>query len=168
MSINENLDVVFLNNADIKFYHNENGFIILKLKNENKGRVNLKRCYPFSLPDEYICVLDTDDNEIGIIRNLNDLEKTSCECAKKELTLRYYSPEIETLLSVKDKMGHFYFDVMTGGKKKSFTVRDITRNIRFINNDDLIIFDMDGNRYSLKSFSKADKKTQKLLEPYLY
>ncbi len=168
MSINENLNVTFLDNSEIKLYHNQNSFLILELKGENKGRDNLKRCYPFSLPDEYIAVTDTDDNEIGLIRNLNELEKSSCDCAKKELGSRYYSPEIEKLLSVKDKMGHFYFDVLIGEKKKSFTVRDITKNLRFINNDDLLIFDMDGNRYSLKNFSKTDKKTHKLLEPYLY
>ena len=65
-------------------------------------------------------------------------------------------------------MGHFYFETKIGVKDRNFTVKNITRNIRFAGEDTLLIFDMDGNRYIMPEFSKTDAKSQRLLEPYLY
>ena len=77
MDTEKNLSVAFLDSNKVHLKHNENGFLILELNGETKGRINLKRCYPFSLPDEYICILDTEDREIGIIRDLKLLDKAS-------------------------------------------------------------------------------------------
>lgn len=168
MDTTDKLSLSFLNDGDIVFSHNGNGFLVMTLAGEEKGRINLKRSYPYAMPDEYICVLDTDDKEIGIIRDINNLDSASYEEAKKELELRYYCPVITEIKSVKEKMGHFYFDTVCEKKRKNFTVRNITSSIRFIRDDTLLIFDMDGNRYIIENFSKTETKSRKLLEPYLY
>ncbi len=165
---NDKLSIEFLNPVDCAFSFNDNGFIIFSLCGEKKGRVKLIRAYPYSLSDEYICVHTLDDVEIGIIKDLNELDKDSCESAKKALENRYYCPTVTSVKSVKERMGHFYFETIIDGKEKSFTVRDITRNMRFSSNDTLLIFDMDGNRYVIPEFEKIEAKSKRLLEPYLY
>ena len=164
----DKLSIEFLNPDECSFSFNDKGFLIMGLKGETKGRVKLIRTYPYTLTDEYICVHDLEDKEIGIIRSLNDLDETSSECAKKELHSRYYCPTITTVKSVKERMGHFYFQTIIDGKEKNFTVRDITRNMRFATGDTLLIFDMDGNRYVIPEFEKTEPKSKRLLEPYLY
>ena len=164
----DKLSIEFLNPGDCVFSFNDNGFLILTLEGNVMGRVKLIRTYPYTLTDEYICVHDLEDKEIGIIRNLNDLDAASCENAKKELEGRYYCPTVTAIKSVKERMGHFYFQTVVDGKEKSFTVRDITRNMRFANGDTLLIFDMDGNRYVIPNFEKTEPKSKRLLEPYLY
>ena len=77
MNAPDKLTLEFLNPHDVEFFFNENGFLIFKLCGEKKGRVELKRCYPFSLPDEYICITTLDNDEIGIIRNINELDEGS-------------------------------------------------------------------------------------------
>lgn len=168
MNGTDKLTLSFLTDSDVVFSHNDNGFLVMTLSGENKGRVNLKRSYPYAMPEEYICVLDTDDKEIGIIRDIKNLDGKSYEEAKKELELRYYCPVISEIKSVKEKMGHFYFDTICEKRPKNFTVRNITSSIRFISDDTLLIFDMDGNRYIIENFSKIETKSRKLLEPYLY
>ena len=106
MNAPDKLALEFLNPHDVEFFFNENGFLIFKLCGEKKGRVELKRCYPFSLPDEYICITTLDNDEIGIIRNINELDEGSLAAAKKELYSRYYCPEITSITSLKEKMGH--------------------------------------------------------------
>lgn len=165
---NDKLTIEFLNPSKCVFTFNKNGFITLKLDNEDKGRVKLIRAYPYSLTDEYICVHTLDDEEIGIIRDLKELDSASCENAKKELDSRYYCPTVTAVKSVKERMGHFYFETVIDGKEKNFTVRDITRNMRFSSGDTLLIFDMDGNRYVIPEFEKIEQKSKRLLEPYLY
>ncbi len=164
----DKLSIEFLNPADCVFSFNNNGFLVLTLQGNAMGRVKLIRTYPYTLTDEYICVHDLEDKEIGIIRNLNDMDAASCENAKRELDNRYYCPTVTAIKSVKERMGHFYFQTVVDGKEKNFTVRDITRNMRFANGDTLLIFDMDGNRYVIPNFEKTEPKSKRLLEPYLY
>lgn len=165
---NDKLTIEFLNPSDCVFSFNANGFITLKLCGEDKGRVKLIRAYPYTLTDEYICVHSLDDVELGIIKDLKELDEDSCKNAEKALESRYYCPTVTAVKSVKERMGHFYFETVIDGKEKSFTVRDITRNMRFSANDTLLIFDMDGNRYVIPEFEKIEAKSKRLLEPYLY
>lgn len=167
--MNDNkLSIAFLESDKCRFSFNQNGFLVLYINGKNKGRVKLIRSYPYSLTDEYICVHDIEDNEIGIIRDLKELDKESLDSANKELQNRYYCPAITSVKSIKERMGHFYFDVIIDGKDKSFTVRDLTRNLRSANENTLLIFDVDGNRYVIPDQEKIEQKSRRLLEPYLY
>lgn len=162
------LSLEFLNPNECRFFKNKNGFLTLELNNENKGRVKLSRSYPFSKPTEYICVADLEDKEIGILRDISELDNDSQLLADEELKTRYFCPTITEIKSIKEKMGHFYFETKIGVKERNFTVKNITRNVRFAGEDTLLIFDMDGNRYIMPEFSKTDIKSKRLLEPYLY
>lgn len=167
--MNDNkLSISFLDPEKCQFSFNKNGFLVLKIDNEDKGRVKLIRSYPYSLTDEYICVHDIEDNEIGIVRDLKALDKDSLDAANKELSNRYYCPTITAVKSIKERMGHFYFETVIDGKDKSFTVRDLTRNLRFANDSTLLIFDVDGNRYIIPDHEKIEQKSRRLIEPYLY
>ena len=167
--MNDNkLSIKFLEPNKCKFSFNSNGFLVFSINGESKGRVKLTRSYPYSLTDEYICVHDIEDNEIGIIRDLKELDKDSLDSANKELHNRYYCPTVTAVKSIKERMGHFYFDVVIDGKDKSFTVRDLTRNLRSANESTLLIFDVDGNRYIIPDQEKIEQKSRRLLEPYLY
>ena len=162
------LSLDFINPKKCRFFKNNNGFLVLSLNNDDKGRVKLSRSYPFSKPTEYICISDLEDKEIGILKDINELDDSSKELAEKELATRYFCPTITEIKSIKEKMGHFYFETKIGDKEKNFTVKNITRNIRFAGEDTLLIFDMDGNRFIMPEFSKTDLKSKRLLEPYLY
>lgn len=169
MSQNDKLTLAFLTPEEVSLRKNGNGFLMLTLSGEDKGRVNLKRSYPFSLPNEYISVLTLDSKELGIIRNIEALDKDSFAAAKAELESRYYCPNINSITSVKEKMGHFYIEALIEGKKKTVTVKDISKSVRIIRGNTLLMVDMDGNRYCAENFQNVfDKKSLRLLEPYLY
>lgn len=165
---NDKLSISFLPAQDCCLSFNSNGFLVLELNGENKGRVKLIKSYPYSLSDEYICVHDLEDNEIGIIRDLKELDNDSYQNAQKELKSRYYCPTVSSVKSIKERMGHFYFETVIDGKTKNFTVRDLTRNLRFASKDTLLIFDVDGNRYIIPEYEKIETKSRRLIEPYLY
>ncbi len=162
------LSIEFLKPEECIFKFNDNGFLVLTLKGESKGRVKLIRSYPYTLKEEYICVQNLENEEIGILRSLKSLDESSCESCKKELESRYYCPCVTSVKSIKERMGHFYFETIIDGKDKSFTVRDLTRNLRFSSENTLLIFDVDGNRYVIPEYEKIEQKSRRLLEPYLY
>ncbi len=152
----------------VRLTRNKNGFIILTLNGENKGRVKLTRAFPNDMPYSYIGITDIEDKEIGIIRQLSQLDSDSLCVAKQELNKRYFLPEISQITSIKEKMGSFYFETIIANKKKNFAVKDISRSIRITPDNSVYISDVDGNRYVIPDFDKIQRKTKRLLEPYLY
>ena len=79
---------------------------------------------------------------------------------------------IVEIKSVKDKLGYVYMEVTIRGEGRTYdlncAVKDVNKNIRMLDEDRLIIFDVDGNRYLVESLSKLDPKSVKRLEPYLF
>lgn len=149
------------------FALNENGFLSLLLNEVRYPRVILTRSLPVTRPDEYVCISDTEKKELGIIRQISDFSPEQRKLINDELSQRYFCPCITTIDTIKEKMGHFYFDVHIGEYKKSFTVKDISKNIRMhAGNVDLT--DIDGNRYRITEFEKIPAKSRKKLEPYIY
>lgn len=158
----------FLDPEKCHFYINPNGFTALKTEDKDYRRVRLIRTLPLRRPFEYISVSDMDKKEIGIIRNVSDFPKDDREIIKNDLALRYYCPEITEIYSVKDKMGLFYFDVSIDGFKKTFSVKDISRNIKMLDSGAVMLTDADGNRFVIPDFSALKGSTRRRLEPFLY
>ncbi|MDR1060065.1 MAG: DUF1854 domain-containing protein [Clostridiales bacterium] len=52
--------------------------------------------------------------------------------------------------------------------KVSAAVKDVNKNIRMLDADRLIIFDVDGNRFMVNSIAALDRRSLKALEPYMF
>ncbi len=163
----ETLKAEYVSPEECVFSINKNGFLTLSLNGKEYPRVILARSLPVTRPFDYICISDTEKNEIGIIQRVSDFSPEQQQLIKNELDQRYYCPVISSIDTIKEKMGHFYFDVHIGGVKKSFTVKDISKNIRMFDGC-VYLTDIDGNRYSIKEFEKIPSKSRRKLEPYIY
>lgn len=149
------------------FSKNNNGFLSAEIKSVKYNRVILTRALPLSQPDEYIAISDVEKKELGIIQNLSDFSSEQQALINGEISSRYFCPKVTEILSVKEKFGHIYFDVKIGTFKKNFTVRDITKNIRY-HGKGFDLIDVDGNRYCFDEFDSMPSKYKRKLEPYLY
>jgi hypothetical protein len=163
----DTLKTEYLAPSDCVFYKNDTGFTGAKIRGENHARVILKRALPFGMPDDYICISDVENNELGIIEHISDFSDDQQELIRNELGLRYFIPVVSDILSIKEKMGHFYFDVTVNGKKKTFTVKDLSKNLR-MNGSNIDIVDIDGNRYRIIDLKAISARSRRKLEPYLY
>ena len=163
----ETLKAEYVSPEKCIFSVNPNGFLAAEIDGKLYKRVILTRTLPLSLPDEYICISDIEKNEVGIIEKIADFSPEQQELINSELSQRYYCPVIEKIESIKEKMGNFYFDVVIGGVKKSFSVKDITKSIRQ-HGDAIDVTDIDGNRYRITDFDAIEAKSRRKLEPYLY
>lgn len=159
-------DIGILTENDVTFYASD-AFLGAKIRGTDYPRVTLARALPFTLPEHYISVLDPDNKELGIVRALNDFPDEQKMLMREALRLRYFSPVIREIRSVKEKMGYLYMDVRIDGGERVFAVRDYSRNIRSIDAYRLIITDVEGNRYNIENFENMDTKSKRKLEPYL-
>ena len=157
------------NNASFEM---KNGFLSLAVTvdsdKKSYDRVFLHRAFPHELLWEYISVTDEDSREIGIIYNIEDFADEDKSLIVTEIERKYYSPVIRTIDSLKERYGFSYWKV-TGedGRAFSFTMKDTFRNIIHTGEDSIILVDVDGNRYSIKSISELDRKSYRKIELYL-
>lgn len=163
----ETLRAEYVSPEKCVFSLNPNGFLAAEIDGKEFKRVILTRTLPLSLPDEYICISDIEKNEVGIIEKIADFSPEQQKLINSELSQRYYCPVIDKIEAIKEKMGNFYFDVIIGGVKKSFAVKDITKSIRQHGNA-IDVTDIDGNRYRIADFNSIEAKSRRKLEPYLY
>ena len=130
-------------------------------------RVRVRRTFPFSLADKYVSILDNDQNEIGLIENVGDFPEEDAELIREELDRVYFCPEILKINSVRERLGYAYFGVICDTGEREIPLRDVYRSIIRVSDDRIVIIDVDGNRYGIKSLKALDKNSMKKLELYL-
>jgi hypothetical protein len=172
IGLSEAIDLGLLDPEKAEFFQTEGGFTGLRYDGNEYKRVSLRRSMPLADPDSYISVADGENKEICVIRSLADLAGEQLRIVRDELDRRYYCPEVKEIKSVKDKMGYVYLELILNGQggnfEKNCAVKDVNKNIRLVDDDRLIIFDVDGNRYIVPSLTELDKKSHRRLEPYLF
>ncbi len=158
-------------------FQKENGFLSLKatLADEEGNpvektfeRVFLHNAFPFDMPKAYISVLDADQKEIGMIRDLSALSEETARMLSEELHRKYYAPKILRILSVKERYGFSFWQVeLKDAGPFSFTVRDTYRSILRVDGGHLFITDVDGNRFEIEDAEALDRASFKKIELYL-
>lgn len=144
----------------------KNNFLYLR-QGEEEQRVFLCRQFPFELQWEFISVMNAEEQEIGIIRNVELFDEENCALLKEELRRRYYSPVIDKIYSLKERYGFSYWKVHTTEGDMSFTLRDTFRSIIHAGGDRVVIMDVNGNRFEIPDVKSIDKKSYKKIELYL-
>lgn len=130
-------------------------------------RIYLHRSFPYEHPYKYISVLDRDSAEIGIISDVSEFPDDIASMLRAELDRKYYAPVIDKILSVKERYGYSYWEVISDGRKLSFNMRDTFRNILKVSPEHVFLNDSDSNRYEIKNTEALDRKSFKRIELYL-
>ena len=161
-----------------RFYRSGGGLISLELKGEDGKfevfeRVVAIRSFPITDPDAFISIREPDSAqhekgaEIGIIPDINAFDAESVSLLREELERRYFTPKILKIYSMKEKLGHYYWEVNTDAGKFSFVLRNAGANIRTLEDGRVLIFDIDGNCFEIPDTDKLDKASYRKIEVYL-
>lgn len=166
-------EINYLIQKNTEFYENESGLLMLKYNGEDLGRVAVRRMFPLKFEDEYLSVCKenfsrSDKNEeIGIIRSLDDFTEEQAKIIKNELERRYFIPEIVKVKSVSDEFGHTYWKVETTAGEREFTVEDMASNLIRLSENSVILVDVYGNRYFFADIKKLGDKAMQTLEIWI-
>jgi len=160
-------EIVYLTPQNAVFAKTSGGFISLAFNETAYKRVKVARTFPFELPDNYICVRDTDDKEIGIISDINEFTGEQRDALQGELDRCYFTPKIQRISSVKEQFGYSYWVADTDKGRLSFSIKDTYRNIVKCGNGRFFLCDVEGNRYEIEDIEKLDNKSISKLEIYL-
>ena len=156
---------VYLTKDNASFFM-KNGFLHLRFE-EREERVQVLRAFPFELEWEFLSVLNESEEELGLIRNLDDFEGEARELLKAEIERRYYSPILTKILKVKEKYGFSYWKAESQEGEVEFTLRDAHRNILRAEGNRVILLDVNGNRFQIPDVTALDRRSYQKIELYL-
>ena len=143
------------------------GFLAARYEETNYDLVHLHQAFPLSLPDEYISVRDGEGAEIGIIHRLDGLSREQRTLAEEELSRRYFAPEVTEVSSLKEEFGYLYWDVETEAGERRFTQQSKPETVLSAGRNEIVVLDIDGNRYRVPEYRKTLKRYLKVLDAIL-
>ena len=169
---------VDLTPKNAKFTASKGNLISLELINDDGKieffeRIVAIRAFPITDPDYYISIREPDGKnkekgaEIGLIENIHIFDEETVKLLNSELDRRYFPPKIQKVISLKEKLGQNYWDVVTDAGKFSFVIRNSGSNIRTLEDGRVLLFDIDGNCFEIPDPEKLDKASFKKIEIYL-
>lgn len=147
-------------NADDTIEKGENNLVTLKLKN-GKIYENLepRRLFPVHMSDRFITLL-SDEGEVGVIKNIADLNELSREVVRESLDSYYLVPTITKIISSVDKYGTLRWTVETDRGIRSFDIRNRNHDIRVSKDGKVRIRDADDNRYVINDYRRLDSHSR--------
>ncbi|MEO7718645.1 MAG: DUF1854 domain-containing protein [Capsulimonas sp.] len=140
----------FLEPSQVRLFHSAPGDAAIRLTIEGElswRAVRIARAFPFSDPDHYIGLRDEEDEDIGIIRDLKELDAESRALAQTALDRRYFTPKVTKVKSVSEKSGSATFDVETDRGPARFVVRSLRDNSFSLGYHRMMLVDSEGGRY---------------------
>lgn len=136
----------------------------------NDGKYRISRvadAFPLSSSSPVVAFFNEDGEEIGVMKNPDQLDAHSQKILREELDKSYFMPQIQTILDLTEEMGVESWDVITNRGERTFEVRDPRRNVRKIGGRRVIIKDVDGNRYEVKDWTLLNRESLRLLTKHL-
>jgi len=138
----------------------------LRLIFDNEEKLTIKkvvRVFPLTRPWRYIILIDEKDKEIGLIRNIEDLDESSMKTLKDELERVYFIPKIKKIYQIKEEFGVLIWETETDKGPRRFEVTS-RRDVKKMGKRRIIVRDADGNLYDIPSYTSLDQKSIILLE----
>ena len=153
-----------LDAKSIKIYRNELDDFVVELSDGSKhAKVRAMRAFPLSNPGDFIILRDKEDNEIGLIESINELDSKYKKILEEELQKSYFIPQITKIKNLEEKFGISQWEVETNKGTHTFNVRN-REEVRLFSSGRVLIKDADGNRYEILDHRRLDLKSRAFLE----
>jgi hypothetical protein len=132
--------------------------------NGEEIQVMPKRLFPLTNPAAYINFLDTDNRDLGILKNVKNLSHECREFLENFLDQYYFIPKILEIHSLTEEFGMGHWTVSTDRGEREFDVRNRNTDIKPIKGRRILIKDADENTYEITDYSMLPAKSRALLE----
>lgn len=123
-----------------------------------------RRLFPFTNKNMYITLLDSEEKEVALIRDFDEVDPESRKVLEACFADYYLIPEITRVCDVIVKNGTMKMVVETDRGNVTFQIRNRHHDIKmFRGTGRILIRDFNDNRYEIKDYTKLDAKSRRLL-----
>ncbi len=156
----------YIEGPEVRFTPNDVVFVDAEFfSGEKFTELEARRMFPITGLRKYISLIDTEGNEIAIIRNIDDLLPESKAVIEKCLDEYYMIPRITKFIKMSEKFKIWMWTAETDKGVFTFEIRNHITAIKPLYDNRILIKDANDNRYEIPDYTKLDKKSQKLIMP---
>ena len=102
-----------------------------------------------------------------MVQDLRQLDQQIRSLIDEELDRRYLTATILQVDAVRNEYDTSYWDVKTDRGQREFVVQTVSENAQWLGDHQLLIIDVDGNRFEIPRLDQLNKKSLGLVEQVL-
>jgi len=147
----------------ITLSRNEAGKLVLHREGEDDVEgVRVTRCFPWSLPGEYISLRDGEGKELHLLRDLSELSAEMQALVQDELGLQDFIPVVTGVESIDDTMEVMEWHVQTDRGPLRLQIKS-NDDIRPLDDGRVLIRDHAGGVFQVNDLNAMDETSQRFL-----
>lgn len=158
----------YIEGPEIRLTENDKIFVDAEFYTGEKFyELELHRMFPITGLTKYIALMDSEGNEIAVIRDINDLLPESREVVENCLREYYMIPRITKFIKMSERFKIWMWTAETDKGVCTFEIRNHLTAIKPLYDGRVLIKDANDNRYEIPDVNKLDKHSKKLILPKL-
>jgi hypothetical protein len=126
----------------------------------------VSRCFPWSEPDRYFSLKDVEGKELLLVRELSELDLSSCEALRGALREAGFLFEIERIDSIKEELQLRVWKVRTRQGVRQFQT-ELESWPRKLPGGAILIKDISGDLFCIRNIGALNEKSQDLIWPFI-
>lgn len=132
------------------------------LRDGGEVAVQVRHCFPWSAPESWVSLRDDDEEEVALVRSLDELDPTSRKALEEELALAGFVLEVTGIDAIEEEIEIRTWKVRTRQGERAFqTPRDEWP--REMPGGGLLVRDVAGDLYWIARPERLDRSSQKHL-----
>ena len=156
-------DIHFLDSTNVFFSRGQGGVFQGVIDGKPYDELIVYRAFPFLYMTQHISIRNAKDEELGIIRDMEELDEESFKELEKELQFRYFLPRVERVDSVKQKADLWIWELQTNLGSTRMVMRNLHDHMQFAGGNRIIITDINGKRCEILDWTALDNHSRKQL-----
>jgi hypothetical protein len=154
--------------ARVRLFRGPYGVLRCTIEGEKSVlRARVVRVFPLALESRWINVLDWKNKEVCLIEDAADLDAASQALVAEELQAHYRVATITRIHSVKNEYRTLYWDVDTDLGRRDFVLKFATDTIIWLGPTELLLLDIDTNRFRIADYTRLDSHSRKQMDVLL-
>lgn len=161
--MNDTYDIRFIEPDNTFFSRGQGGVFQGVVEGKPFDELIVYRAFPFLYTAQYISIRDAKGEELGIIRDLGELDAESSAELEKELQFRYFLPRVMRVDSVKHKTDLWLWELQTTLGPTRMAMRNLHEHMQFPGGNRIILTDINGKRCEITDWRSLDSHSRKQL-----
>ncbi|WP_245850907.1 DUF1854 domain-containing protein [Paenibacillus herberti] len=166
-SVKDPFEINMLEPDKVSFSRSQGGVFQGIIEGQAYEEIVLFRVFPFQYTTQFISVRNPKNEEIGVIRDIAQLDEESRVEIDKELQLRYFLPLVEQINSVKNKADLWIWELQTNLGPTRIIMRNLHEFMQFPSENRIILTDINGKRCEIRDYQALDSNSRSQLKDVL-
>lgn len=159
----------YIDGPEIKITENDGIFVDVQFYGSDEILRELEphRLFPRSGGNKYVALLNSEGEQIAVIRDTAKLMDESRKVIESALEEYYMIPRITRFIEMTAKFKIWMWTAETDHGIIKFEIRNHMASVKPLYDGRVLIIDANDNRYEIPDYRKLDKRSRKMLEPKL-